>query len=986
SVDNDTIYGTGTYLNYLYGGSGDDTIVINGTSKILTINGDAGNDTLTIAQGALTGETRVLNGGTDTTYDTLSITGGGSLDDTELASVTAWEVWSLATNATTSLTLDDNNVTSGTTGTFSLANVTAVGDLTFNAAAESNGNVSATIASSVLGTGGGTAATITGGQGTSDTLTFSGGGITLDATELGNVKEWESWVLATNAAYNITLDVDNVTTGSLTINASAVTSATVTLDTTNEATQTINYTGGTGITNLTVKKAMLFSAGNATLTGGSGTSDSLTIFGGGTLSSELANISGWETWTLTGAGDTLTLDAANVAASGALTIDASNQSGVTTTINATAETNGTLNYTGADGTDLLTVSGTMLNTRTAALTGGTGTSDVLNIATGGILDGTELGSISGFETWNLTTDASYDMTLGANNDPTSGALTIGATSVTTANNLAFTAAAEASTSIYMAIASSVIDDDAAHVLTGGGSGGDTLTFSGGATLTSTELGSVSAWEYWYLDTNAIYDLTTAAGNVAASSTLNIIATNVTTAAVTIDATAETNGTIHYTGGNGDNTLTVDYAALTTGTVATLTGGTGANDILNINLPSSGAYTLSNTNTSSISGWESWVLKNDFYSAITIDDDNVASGATLQIDASALVSVYSSNLTMYSVSNDRTVEYTGGTGADYIQLLASSLVGKTVTMTGGESGSYTDTLQMVNFTSSTTVTLDANDLSLITGWERFYLQSLNVTYNVTLNNSNVASGKTLTIDGQSTSAATTLNVNGSAETDGGILDISGAGNADILTGGSGADTISGNYGNDTITGGAGGDTLAGDAGVDTFITVTADVAAAGQASVAYDTLSNFTAGSGGDIFDWDTALSNNSTAIGASAADMGTGDYLSTTISDTVLTAAADTIGIFEFMGSSLGANDIIVGTTTSATIEGWAQTALATVDHIATTDNMLFIMYDNGAIASTAAIFEFTADGTATDIAAAELQLVAVADVTQDTMTFDNIL
>ena len=83
---------------------------------------------------------------------------------------------------------------------------------------------------------------------------------------------------------------------------------------------------------------------------------------------------------------------------------------------------------------------------------------------------------------------------------------------------------------------------------------------------------------------------------------------------------------------------------------------------------------------------------------------------------------------------------------------------------------------------------------------------------------------------------------------------------------------------------------------------------------------------------------------------------------------------------------IIVGTTTSATIEGWAQTALATVDHIATTDNMLFIMYDNGAIASTAAIFEFTADGTATDIAAAELQLVAVADVTQDTMTFDNIL
>ena len=153
------------------------------------------------------------------------------------------------------------------------------------------------------------------------------------------------------------------------------------------------------------------------------------------------------------------------------------------------------------------------------------------------------------------------------------------------------------------------------------------------------------------------------------------------------------------------------------------------------------------------------------------------------------------------------------------------------------------------------------------------------------------------------------------------------------------------------------------------------------------MSDFTAGAGGDIFDWDTTLSNNTTTtIGAAAADLTTAAYLGTTISNTVITGGATTLGIFEFMGASLGAgNDIIVGTTTSATIEGWAATALATVAHTAT-DNMLFVMYDSGGVTSTAAIFEFTANATTSGIDATELQLVAVADVTQDALTFDNFI
>jgi hypothetical protein len=151
---------------------------------------------------------------------------------------------------------------------------------------------------------------------------------------------------------------------------------------------------------------------------------------------------------------------------------------------------------------------------------------------------------------------------------------------------------------------------------------------------------------------------------------------------------------------------------------------------------------------------------------------------------------------------------------------------------------------------------------------------------------------------------------------------------------------------------------------------------------YETLT-MTAGSGGTTYDWTTELSNNGTTI--SASGMGTAQYLSGTIADTRLTGADDTIGVFEFTGDSLGSNDIIVGETSATTIEGWAATALSTVDHY-DGDSLALIMYDNGAATSTAAIFLFTGDTTTTGITSSELDLIAVADVTQDSITFNNIV
>ena len=156
----------------------------------------------------------------------------------------------------------------------------------------------------------------------------------------------------------------------------------------------------------------------------------------------------------------------------------------------------------------------------------------------------------------------------------------------------------------------------------------------------------------------------------------------------------------------------------------------------------------------------------------------------------------------------------------------------------------------------------------------------------------------------------------------------------------------------------------------------------SATVDYETLS-LTAGSGGSTYNWTTNLSNNGTTI--SASSIGKNQFLSGTITDTRLTGADDTIGVFEFTGASLGSNDIIVGETSDTTIEEWAASALSTVDHY-DGDNLVFIMYDDGSVTSTAAILEFTGDSTTTGITSSELDLIAVADVAQDSITFDNIV
>jgi Ca2+-binding RTX toxin-like protein len=211
-------------------------------------------------------------------------------------------------------------------------------------------------------------------------------------------------------------------------------------------------------------------------------------------------------------------------------------------------------------------------------------------------------------------------------------------------------------------------------------------------------------------------------------------------------------------------------------------------------------------------------------------------------------------------------------------------------------------------------------------------------------------------------------------------LSGEVGDDLLYGGGGNDTLSGGDGYDTLSGGTGVDTLTGGSGTDIFKFISSDVAAAGG-DVVYDYITDFTPGSNGDVFDWGSLLSKNGNSIDSELTQT---NLLATTITDTVITGAANTVGAIEFTGASLGSNDIVIGTSTSGQIEAFAASMLATVDHVEG-DNLIFLMYDNAAVTSTAAVLEFTGDATTTGIQASELQVIAVTDVAQNSMDIENI-
>lgn len=219
------------------------------------------------------------------------------------------------------------------------------------------------------------------------------------------------------------------------------------------------------------------------------------------------------------------------------------------------------------------------------------------------------------------------------------------------------------------------------------------------------------------------------------------------------------------------------------------------------------------------------------------NDAMATGKPLTIKGSALgsadtLTVYGAagaltllggagNDTFYAGSGDDSLA--GGDGNDLLNIAASGIDsvkggnGDDLIQAGAfltaldriDGGNGVDTL---NLTAATSLVFGAKTMANI---EKITLNP-GFSYNLTLNNASLASGKSLKIDGSALNAPTTyLSLDGSAETKGALILIGGTGD-DTLLGGGGSDIITGGAGNNVLGAGSGGkDQITGGTGYETI---------------------------------------------------------------------------------------------------------------------------------------------------------------------------
>ena len=216
----------------------------------------------------------------------------------------------------------------------------------------------------------------------------------------------------------------------------------------------------------------------------------------------------------------------------------------------------------------------------------------------------------------------------------------------------------------------------------------------------------------------------------------------------------------------------------------------------------------------------------------MNDGNVAAGATLTVDASGLNSD-----TFFtfdgSAENDGRFNVKGGAADD---TLTGGQAGNIFDLTAGgrdfvqggagyEDIFFGDTLTAedrivagpgdaivfggasyaagLTF-SATTLTIDGATLLFDTAY----------SYKLTMNDANLATGKTLRVQPNGAPTSSTFYFDGSAETGGRFIIGTGAG-ADTLIGGAGGDFLNGGGGADTLNGKGGIDAMTGGAGDDKF---------------------------------------------------------------------------------------------------------------------------------------------------------------------------
>lgn len=357
---------------------------------------------------------------------------------------------------------------------------------------------------------------------------------------------------------------------------------------------------------------------------------------------------------------------------------------------------------------------------------------------------------------------------------------------------------------------------------GGGAGNDTVTLNGdyssptsfaGNTLTSVETLQLAAGHN--------YQLYLAAANVAAGKTMTIDASALGAGdSFFVNAQSETDGHLIYIGGAGSDHIYggddgdtfdlthggTDYAQGGAGddtfnmgaafTADDQISGQGGNDTVNLDGDYSAGLvfsqnTLVNVDQLSLAGGHSYNL--------TVAENNVASGATLTVDASALGSVNALTFDGTAETNGG-YDIIGGAGNDTISisgravLLASSL-------DGGANADFVDTLNL-NGDFSAVTNLSA---SIVTNIEYVTLAAGH-DYNFAMADGTVATGHAMQFEGGALGAGDSMTADAHLDTTGYYYLYGGAGD-DTLTGAPGGSAFSLEHGGaDTITGGAANDVI------------------------------------------------------------------------------------------------------------------------------------------------------------------------------------
>ena len=238
------------------------------------------------------------------------------------------------------------------------------------------------------------------------------------------------------------------------------------------------------------------------------------------------------------------------------------------------------------------------------------------------------------------------------------------------------------------------------------------------------------------------------------------------------------------------------------------GGAGSNDQIGLQGDYSGANALT-LGPNTITGVELIAVLPGFSYNITTVDANVPAGGLLKIQATLLPAGQSltfngsaetdGSFTLYGGNgNDN---FTGGAGNDGFYFGPGGFNGSDLINGGG------GTNDQLALDGNYTITMGGN----VTGVEVLVFlpgpAATPNTFNVSLADSFVAPGQTMTIFGLQVSTGITFD--GSGERDG-ALRIYGGSVADTITGSSGADWIFGGGGGDTLTGGSGADTFYYDA--------------------------------------------------------------------------------------------------------------------------------------------------------------------------------